>query len=263
MSSGIRRRLRTVRELGLGPTVLGPALYHPTLDEPTGPVKATARLNQALFERGMTPPWVWSQERCQRYWETRTSDASDNRPADYVAKNPAIVDLMYEFWRTDVARDAAILELGCNAGANLERLRQIGYTDLAGLEINENAVEALREAFPALADEASVTVGALEQVLPGMEANSVDTIYTMAVLLHIHPASDQIFDHMSRVARSHICVVEAEKTTLAYIFARDYRRVFARRGWREVKSLEITAERFPEVGPDYAGYVARLFARSE
>jgi SAM-dependent methyltransferase len=256
----LRRRLNTVRDLGPGPTFLGPILYQPEQDSPTGVRKATTRLNQALFERGMTPPWIWSQERCQRYWATRTSNGADNRPADYVAKDLAIVDLMHEFWSPDVSPASSVLELGCNAGANLERLRQLGYTDLAGIEVNPNAIEALREAFPAVAEAASLTVGKLEDVLPALESNSVDVVYTMAVLLHLHPGSDEVFDHMARVARRNICVIEAEQTTLTYIFARNYRRVFERRGWREVTALAITAERFPALAPTYTGYVARLFA---
>lgn len=255
----LQRRLNTIRALGPGPTLLGPAFYQPAQDGPTGLRKVTTRLNQALFERGMTPPWIWSRERCQHYWSTRTSDGADNRPADYVAKDLAIVDLLHEFWSPEVSASSAVLELGCNAGANLERLRQLGYSDLAGIEVNPNAVEALREAFPALAEEASLTVGSLEDVLPTLESDSVDVVYTMAVLLHLHPASDDVFDHVVRVARSKVCVIEAEETTLAYIFARNYGRVFERRGWREVKSLPITAERFPELAPAYSGYIARLF----
>lgn len=256
----LQRRLNTLRDLGPGPTLLGPVLYQPGQDSPTGLRRATTRLNQALFERGMTPPWIWSQERCQRYWATRTSDGADNRPADYVAKDLAIVDLMHEFWGPEVSPGSSVLELGCNAGANLERLRQLGYTDLAGIEVNPNAIEALREAFPQLAQEASLTVGKLEDVLPTLEDSSVDVVYTMAVLLHLHPASDEVFDHMARVARGHVCVIEAEETTLNYIFARNYRRVFERRGWREVRSLPITAERYPALAPTYTGYVARLFS---
>jgi hypothetical protein len=75
-----------------------------------------------------------------------------------------------------VSPDSAVLELGCNAGANLERLRQLGYTDLAGLEINPTAVQELHEAFPSLAGEASVIEGSLERVLPTLETDSVDVI---------------------------------------------------------------------------------------
>ena len=93
-----------------------------------------------------------------------------------MAKNTAIVDLMHEFWSPEVSPDSAVLELGCNAGANLERLRQLGYTDLAGLEINPTAVQELHEAFPSLAGEASVIEGSLERVLPTLETDSVDVI---------------------------------------------------------------------------------------
>jgi hypothetical protein len=131
-----------VRELGLLPAVLGKLLYQGDLHwDRRGPKRATTRVNQAMFERGMTPPWVWSQDRCLRYWGTRTSDGPDNRPVDYAEKPPAVVDFLADFWSPEVQPDHRILELGTNAGANLARLHTLGYTDLAGVEINPAAID--------------------------------------------------------------------------------------------------------------------------
>jgi hypothetical protein len=39
--------------------------------EPFVPAPAqrlAVRVNQGLIERGLTPPWVWSREECERFW---------------------------------------------------------------------------------------------------------------------------------------------------------------------------------------------------
>jgi hypothetical protein len=46
------------------------------------------------------------------HFERQGQPGKDNRPADYVAKNTAIVDLMHQFWSPEVSPDSAVLELG-------------------------------------------------------------------------------------------------------------------------------------------------------
>jgi SAM-dependent methyltransferase len=259
-TADIRARARAAREYGLAQSILGKALYWGDLErQPTGVSRATVRLNQALFSAGRTAPWVWSAARCRQYWATRTSTGPDNRPVDYASKSPAIVDYLARFWQPEVDLGDRLLEVGTNAGANLARLSALGYDKLGGVEINPEAIREMGRAFPDVAAAADITIGPVEQVLPTMEANSADVVYAMAVLLHIHPSSDAIFDEMVRIARRFVCVIEAEHVTLGYIFARDYRKVFERRGCVEVRSFELTAQSAPEVGHDYFGYTARLF----
>ena len=261
VSLSTRSRIRTIRHLGVGPAFLGTVLHSSDLEPPSGVSRLTTRLNQGIFEAGRTPVWVWDSERCRRYWATRTSEGDDNRPADYAEKPLAIVDLLHEFWSPEVTSNDEVLELGCNVGANLERLRQLGYHNLRGVEINANALAELPHHFPELAREAQLMQGSFEELLPTLESGSVDVVLTMAVLLHLHPQSDFVFDEMVRIARRYVCVVEAESATLAYIFARNYGRVFARRGWREIRARHITPDSLYDVGADYHGYTARLLER--
>jgi SAM-dependent methyltransferase len=229
-------------------------LYHMDLSPPRGPKRAMVRLNQALFERGLRPPWVWNDDRCREYWATRT-DQDANRPSLYATKSQAIVEFLHEFWQPYVRSDMRVLEVGCNAGANLHGLRARGYGDLAGIEINPEAIAELRRSFPDLAD-VTVTHGTLEDVLPRTEP--VDVVFSMAVLLHVHPSSSQVFAEMARIGR-YICVIEAESMTLGYIFARHYRRVFERLGCPQIRSARLAEDAMPAVGPNYYGYTARLF----
>jgi SAM-dependent methyltransferase len=238
-------------------------LYRADLVAPHGARRLVSSLNQRIFERGITPPWVWSRDACQEYWRSQENRPdAPNRPSSYAEKPTEIVDFLANFWSPEVGQADSILELGCNAGANLDRLRTLGYSQLAGIEINPAAIEEMRRSFPALAELATVSRGTFEEMLPALETSSVDVVFTMAVLLHVHPSSHAIFREMARVSRKYICVVEAESTTISYIFARNYRRVFEPLGWPQLKSVMITQPAFPHIGADYRGYTARLFRSS-
>ena len=73
---------------------------------------------------------------------------------------------------------------------------------LAGIEINDAALQQLRVTYPELAASADLHLGAAETVLRELPDDSVDVIFTMAVLLHIHPSSAALFREIVRVARS-------------------------------------------------------------
>jgi SAM-dependent methyltransferase len=230
--------------------------------DPAGPhglKKVSVPLHRRLFERGVTPPWVLSAERCRTFWATRPSDGADNSPNEYAGKLASIVDTLDRFWRPEIDGRSSVFEVGTNAGANLHRLQELGYTDLAGLEISAEAVAFMGRAFPDL-NTGRVRVGPAEAVLPDLPERSVDVLFSMAVLMHVHPSSSRVFDEMARVGR-YVCTVEAEEAFATYVFPRNYRRVFEARGLRQLRSVRLTREANPEVGHEYFGYTLRLFGR--
>jgi SAM-dependent methyltransferase len=233
-------------------------LYNPELRPPSNPRRIMVRGNQTLFERGITPPWVWSADQCRDYWAGRDHTTGANAPSEYANKNRAIVGLLNDFWQPEVTPASTVLEVGCNAGANLWGLRELGFERLSAVEINPNAIAEMRRAFPEL--NANVELGPAEETLPRLMAGSADVVFSMAVLIHVHPSSNRVFAEMVRVAGRYLCVVEAEHTTVPYIFARNYRRVFERLGCVQLRSTRITEPAFPQVGREYWGYTARLFA---
>jgi len=228
-------------------------IYHPDLTEPRGLKRLSVRANQVLFEHAVRPPWIWTAQQCREYWASQADGV--NAPVTYATKSQAIVDVLHGFWQPEVQPGMSILEVGCNAGANLAGLHRHGYEHLAGVEINPNAIEQLHASFPEL--PATITQGALEDVLPTMATNSVDVVFSMAVLIHVHPTSNAILEHMARIARRYVCVTEAEATTIGYIFARNYRRAFERYGCAQRRAALLTRDAYPDV-PDYWGYTARL-----
>ena len=170
---------------------------------------------------------------------------------------------LHDFWIPQVGLEDSILELGCNCGANLMGLYKEGYHNLSGIEINENAIKELKHSFPELAKAARVSLGSVEELLPKIASNSVDAIFTMAVLMHIHPTSNFIFSEMVRITRKYIIIVEEETANCGYIYIRNYRRVLETIDCAQLKSVMITQRSFPKVSRNYDGYTARMFAVSK
>ena len=248
--------------------MLGKLFYQTPLDShdnlrPPRPILNT--LNQRLMEAGVTTPWILTQTQAQEFWSTLTNDEQNmgNRPADYAQKPQEIVTWLHQFWSPEVGTDSSLLELGCNAGANLKGLYDLGYRRLAAIEINPHAIAEMGRVFPEVAATARISEGGLEEWLPQLPTNCFDVLFSMAVLIHVHPASRAIFPEMVRVARKYIAVMELETSPGDRIFARDYRRVFERLGCREVRSTVISPALHPQVSREYYGYTARLFAVPE
>jgi 2-polyprenyl-3-methyl-5-hydroxy-6-metoxy-1,4-benzoquinol methylase len=85
--------------------------------------------------------------------------------------------------RTDVLRFLTpplgrVLDVGCGAGANAAALRQMGATEIVGIEIHEPSGIRAREVF----DE--VLIGSVEEQLPKVQG-AFDTILTYDVLEHL------------------------------------------------------------------------------
>lgn len=242
-----------------------PYIYSARLDadgevvRPRGLHALGVRINQALIEAGRTPLWIFDAQSCRAFWESRDVGGDSNDPLQFARKDPAIVDFLTDFWAPDVTPADRLLELGCNAGGNLSRLHELGYHHLAGVDINAVALDILPREHPRLAGAVELMLGPFEDVLPRLASDSFDTVFTMAVGIHIHPTSRSIFGQMVRIARRHVCVLETEAANARYTFARNYRRVFERLGCTQLREEHIDRGSHPGVSRDFDGYVARIF----
>jgi len=226
------------------------------------PKRFLTSLNQWLIEEGFTPPWIWSTEECHSFWASlqNNEESAGNKPVDYADKAMGIITFLDRFWKPDVVTDFSILELGCNCGVNLHGLRNLGYRYVSGIEMNAHALAEMRRSFPDLEKVAEISLGTLENLLPKMPSKSVDVVFTMGVLMHVHPRSHQVFSEMVRIARRYVAIIEAEVANCGYVFSRNYRRVFERLGCAQVKSTLMTRQAFPYVSRNYDGLAARLFS---
>jgi SAM-dependent methyltransferase len=171
------------------------------------------------------------REKLHEYW--RAPWDGDNQPESYVEgadRSRFLLDLL----QRHVGPDASVLELGCNVGRNLAFLLEHGYRDLQAIELSEGALDGLRRFHPEVAVVARLHHGTLEEILPTLPGNSVDVVFSLAVLEHIHTDSDWIFPHIVRVARTHVVTVENERVLSWRHFPRNYRDVFEPLGLTQV-----------------------------
>ncbi len=195
------------------------------------------------------------RERVQEYWRSPTD--SWNRPERYLderASRQFLVQLVSKY----LPDNSRILEIGCNAGANMDHLFRAGFRDLAGIEINPEAVRLLTESFPTMAASVEIYNATVEDVIRGIPSQSFDLIYTMAVLEHLHTESEWVFREMVRVTRRFILPIEDERSSGWGHFRRDYAEVFEGLGMSQVGladcgGIEGLGERF----------TARVFAKDE
>ena len=80
-----------------------------------------------------------------------------------------------------VPKDARILEVGCNMGMQLLLLKEMGFTDLSGIEIQSYALGRAQERLP---DAQLLRASALS--IP-FEDQNFDLVFTSGVLIHIAP----------------------------------------------------------------------------
>ena len=151
-----------------------------------------------------------------------------------------------------------VLELGCNVGRNLWYLANAGYEDLHGIEINPKAI--LRGKAEGR-DQISYHRGTLLDRLIVQEGPHslppFDVIFSMAVLMHIHPSEfARIVPLIALKARSYIITIESEveKKDKKRNTGRDYRAVFEPYGFTQV-------ERIKEVDGMLGAYIARVLKR--
>jgi pseudaminic acid biosynthesis-associated methylase len=131
--------------------------------------KGMPKARPAVDVHGANPRQFWAGQFGDEY--------TDRNRVDYMARVP--------FWQriVDATMAQSFLDIGCNAGWNLEALRHVGNNQflMAGIDINARAlVEAGGKGF-VVDDYAAHELGALYQ------AGSCEMAITSGVLIHIPP----------------------------------------------------------------------------
>jgi SAM-dependent methyltransferase len=203
---------------------------------------ARAPTTPDVAPRGVAPRGVDSREKLHAFWR---NPGGKNRPEDYLeptGRSRFLVDFISPY----VGTDGRILEIGCNVGRNLAHLYDAGYRDLTAIEISADALAMLRATFPDLGATARLINAPVEDVIRDFPDGSFDLVYAMAVLEHIHPDSEWIFDEMVRISRSAIVTIEDERGSSSHHVPRDYGTVFQARGAHQVVERSVSAdEGFP------------------
>jgi pseudaminic acid biosynthesis-associated methylase len=145
---------------------------------------------------------VWRGEFGREYTDRNTIDV-DALDALY-RKNYGLsrTALNLEFL-SGISKDTSFLEVGCNTGNQLLLLQRMGYTDLAGLELQPYALEMARSRTRNI----SLAQGSA-LAIPHPDA-SFDVVFTSGVLIHIAPEDlPAAMDEIHRCSRTYIWGME-------------------------------------------------------
>jgi SAM-dependent methyltransferase len=185
---------------------------------------------------------------------------SESRHEDYVdgkARSDILTGLVTEAWPD---KSISILEPGCNIGRNLHYLIEEGYTNLSGIDVSPRTLPFMQRAFPDVADTITFYEGSIEDYVEDFSDGQFDVIVTMAVLEHIHPDSEWIFEHLVRVARLGIVTIEDEVNNKSRrIWRRNYKDVFESLGIAEDFSCNCSVYHLSK--RDFGGRPKRFWAR--
>ena len=108
-------------------------------------------------------------------------------------------------------------------------LEMAGYTNLTGIDVNLKALDMVTS-------NACLMHGPIEKVLPTI-LQPYGLVFTMAVLEHIPPENDGVFDHIARLGKYNLLTVEDEVSSHGdRHFPRNYKRVFEDLGLEQVKA---------------------------
>lgn len=177
-----------------------------------------------------------------------------NQPADYLDEQwLPVSDFLVSVVQKYVPTGASIMELGPNAGRNLNALFRGGYKHLSGIELNPEAVALMRQRYPDL--PAKIYQGPVEDLIRSVPL--VDCIFSVSVLMHVHPKSDWIFADIAQKA-STIITIEDEYGRSWRVFPRRYRRIFEGLGFEQVE--EIPCSHVPGMDPMHRTRVFRKIA---
>jgi SAM-dependent methyltransferase len=126
---------------------------------------------------------------------------------DYFIGQDDITQMVVNTLSKYLTPNNSILELGCGSCRDLAGLAEAGFSNLTGIEINQDAIDMGRETFPSLKN-VNIRCAAIENVINLMP--KVDCIFSMGVLMHLPPESDWIYKVMSRKADKLIMTMEME-----------------------------------------------------
>ncbi len=158
--------------------------------------------------------------------------------------------------RLGISKEDSFLELGPSAGFVLSDLYKKGYHNLSAIEINPKALNLMKELFPETYNGSKLISGTFEENLPPIDDNSYSVIFSMGVLMHVHPSSNLIFEHMARISKKYIIVIEEEDGIYNRIFPRKYKKVF-----ENLRYKQVFCENAGKKIPNYANYPCRVFQK--
>jgi len=108
------------------------------------------------------------------------------------------INLNNDFLKT-IRKDSKILEVGCNVGNQLKLLKDMGYSDIWGIEIQGDAVERAKK------HTSNINIINASAFDIPFKNKYFDLVFTSGVLIHISPNDiEKVLDEIYRCSKKYI-----------------------------------------------------------
>lgn len=189
------------------------------------------KLAKFLTNHGITAPLSQSTAMAARQWREQGTASSVFKPEDYVPDTEATEKVFQDIVPL-LNPNSSILEIGCNAGRNLNYFYECGFHNLTGIEIGTEAVKLFADVFPDTYKSSKVILGDATEEIKNLESKSFDFVFAHSVLVNIGPRGNHIFREMCRVCKGYILTIENEGSWS--LFPRDFEKMFRKNGFATV-----------------------------
>jgi SAM-dependent methyltransferase len=146
--------------------------------------------------------------------------------------------VLHELLSSRAATSDRVLEVGCGAGANLAYLARHGYRNLAAVELNPTMLDRFETHYNHTFERTDVHRGPIETAVDSFATDAVDVTVSVAVLAHLHPSSEFVFDELVHITDDYLITIENERTDDDVFFPRNYADVFESRGCTQVDGVD-------------------------
>jgi len=164
-------------------------------------------------------------EECLEHWKNpQDHNQPSNYNKSYTSQRSKYLYGLLKKYKIPVG--SKILEIGCNCCRNLNYIYSKGYNKLTGIEINKNAIDLQKELFQNL--KANIINSSIEDYILKIQDNKFDVIFTMAVIQHIHLDSNWIFEHIARINKKWLIIIELD-------LYRNYENIFTNLGYEQIE----------------------------
>jgi len=184
---------------------------------------------------------VWDGDFGRDYTDRNTLDAQSLD--DLWLRNYGVArSTINEEFLSGIPKNASFLEVGCNAGNQLLLLKQMGWSNLSGIELQCYALEIARSRL----QDATLKQGSA-LALPWPDS-AFDVVFTSGVLIHISPSDLRVaMEEIYRVSKEYIWCSEYYAPELTRITYRDrtellWKMDFARQFKDRFPNLQLTRE---------------------
>jgi len=156
---------------------------------------------------------LWHGKLGNEYVENNTAFFANEELFENKHKDET-VESVYRQMFGDLDRNYTILEVGCNVGHKLERLRWMGFKNLYGLDVNEKAIRMARDLYGSDINFFQTSFDDYNT------AEQFDIVMTNYAAIHVSPENFEEFtDGLCTLSKKYVFMMEFdEKKQKRFVF---------------------------------------------